>query len=70
MESLVKLQDVSNRIEHLENAAEWIARETVHTDSGISQSATLISVLADQVREMIYELVIDLERGNELDKLN
>ncbi|MCB0333500.1 MAG: hypothetical protein KDD55_08365 [Bdellovibrionales bacterium] len=53
--------EISNRIEHLENTAEWIAKESIHTDSGISQSGTLICVLADEIREAIYELARSLE---------
>ena len=47
MDTLSKLMAISSRIEHLENAANWIAREAVHSDISISQTGTLISVLAD-----------------------
>jgi len=61
MKTLDKLMDISSRLEHLESAAEWIARETVHTDNGISQTGTLICVLADELREKVYNLVRELE---------
>ena len=61
MDTLQRLMDIASRIEHLESAAEWIARETVHSDSGVSQTGTLITVLADNVRERIYALVKELE---------
>lgn len=61
MDTLDRLMEISNRIEHLENTAEWIAKESIHTDSGISQSGTLICVLADEIREAIYELARSLE---------
>ncbi|MCB0353848.1 MAG: hypothetical protein KDD64_10000 [Bdellovibrionales bacterium] len=68
MNTLDKLLDISSRIEHLESAAEWIAKETIHTDSGISQTGTLICVLADEVREAIYQLARDLEGPTEEDE--
>jgi len=56
-----KLLNISNRLDHLEQAAEWIAKETVHSDNGVSQTGTLISVLADEIREKICLLVRELE---------
>jgi hypothetical protein len=61
METMDRLLDISSRLEHLELAAEWIARETVQKDNGVSQSATLITVLADEIREQIFQLVQELE---------
>jgi hypothetical protein len=61
MDSIRRLQDITSRIEHLENAAEWIARENVHQNNGVSQTATLISVLADEIRERVYDLVKEFE---------
>jgi hypothetical protein len=61
MDSIRRLQDITSRIDHLENAAEWIARESVHQDNGVAQTATLVTVLADEVREKIYELVKEFE---------
>ena len=62
MQSVEKLLQISSRLDHLEQAAEWIARETVHADNAVSQTGTLICVLADEVRERICHLVHDLER--------
>jgi len=70
MEILDKLLDISSRIDHLEQAAEWIAKETVHTDSGVSQTGTLICVLADELRERIYALVHELELSESGEKLH
>jgi hypothetical protein len=61
MNNIEKLLQISSRIDHLEQAAEWIARETVHSDNAISQTGTLICVLADEVRERICTLVHELE---------
>lgn len=65
MNTMNRLIDIASRIDHLENAAEWIARETVHSDNGISQTGTLICVLAEEVRERLCELVKELERISE-----
>ena len=61
MGTVEKLLNISNRLDHLEQAAEWIAKETVHSDNGVSQTGTLISVLADEIREKICLLVRELE---------
>ncbi len=68
MDTLQRLMDIASRLEQLEGTADWIARETVHSDSGVSQSATLITVLSDNVRERIYALVKDLEENEEEDQ--
>lgn len=56
-----QLVEISSRLEHLENAAEWIAKETIHSDNALSQTGTLICVLADEVREAIYKLAQQAE---------
>jgi hypothetical protein len=63
MDTLNKLMAISSRIEHLESAGSWIAKETVHSDNSISQTATLVTVLADELREKIYALVQEFEKG-------
>ena len=63
MDTLTELLRISSRIEHLEQAAQWITKETVHTDNAVSQTGTLISVLADELRERVYNLVHELEKG-------
>lgn len=61
MDTIGKLLDISSRLDHLESAAEWIARETVHGDNVISQTSTLICVITDDLRERLCELVKELE---------
>ena len=61
MATVDKLVDITSRLEHIENSAEWIARESVQTDNVVSQTGTLICVLADDLRERIYDLVRELE---------
>ena len=70
MQPLDKLLDITSRLEHIETSAEWIARESVHTDNSISQTGTLISVLVDDVRERVYSLVKELEALANLDRFN
>ena len=66
MDTLTRLMDISSRLDHLENVAEWIARETVNDDGGLSQSGTLICVLTDEVREAIFELAKSFEETREI----
>ena len=68
MDTLDKLIDISSRLDHLENAAEWIAKESVHDDNGISQTSTLICVLADELRERIFTLAPELEQQGNSDE--
>lgn len=70
MASIEKLVDISSRIDHLEHAAEWIARETVHSDNAVSQTGTLICVLAEDLRERILDLTRELERFRSLEDFN
>lgn len=62
MESLSKLQEITLRLDHLESAGDWLARALVHTDAGASHTGTLVTVLADELRSRILELVTELEK--------
>ena len=68
MKSVNKLQEISSKIDHLMNSAEWVAKEMVHTDNAVSQTGTLMAVLADEIREKIYELVAEIEKKVEIGK--
>ena len=61
MNTMDKLLEISSRLEHLENCAEWIARETVHCDNGVSQTGTLICVLTDEIREKLCTFMREVE---------
>ena len=61
MDTVNKLLEISSRLEHLEGAAEWITKESVHSDNVISQTGTLILTIADDLREKIYTIVRELE---------
>jgi hypothetical protein len=65
MNTLSQILEIASRLDHLGTCAEWIARETVHTDNGISQTGTLISVLAEDIREKINTLIAELEEISE-----
>lgn len=67
MNSLSQILDIASRLDHLGSCAEWIARETVHTDNSVSQTGTLISVLAEDIREQITNLVSELEQFSGVD---
>lgn len=70
MQTIDKLIEITSRLEHIENSAEWIAREAVHSDNVVSQTGTLICVLADDLKEKIYSLVRELEEMADLSRFN
>ena len=61
MDTVKQLQEIALRLDHLESAGDWIARSQIERDSAASHTGTLISVLADDVRKMMLELVSNLE---------
>lgn len=65
MDTLERLLEISSRLDHLESVAEWVAKETIHTDNGVSQTGTLICVLADQIREALFDLCKEIELANQ-----
>lgn len=68
MNTLAQVLEIASRLDHLGTCAEWIARETVHTDNGVSQTGTLISVLTEDIREKINALVTELEQLSEVEQ--
>lgn len=63
MNTLPQVLEIASRLDHLGTCAEWIARETVHTDNAISQTGTLISVLTEEIRDRINNLIAELEQS-------
>lgn len=61
MDTVDKIISINSRLDHLESAAEWISRETVHSDSSVSQTSTLIQVLVEDVREKVFAVIRELE---------
>jgi hypothetical protein len=70
MDIMEQFLQISSRLDHLETSAEWVARETVHTDNALSQTGTLIGVLAQEVREKLCEIIAELERMAEQDEMH
>ena len=62
MNTLAQVLEIASRLDHLGSCAEWIARETVHTDNAVSQTGTLMSVLTEDIREKVNALVAELEQ--------
>ena len=62
MDSVEKLQEISMRLDHMQAAGEWLARSLVHTDSAASHTGTLITVLTEDIRDRLLELVTELEK--------
>lgn len=63
MNTLPQVLEIASRLDHLGTCAEWIARETVHTDNAVSQTGTLISVLTEEIRDRINHLIAELEQS-------
>ena len=68
MHSLGRILEIASRLDHLSNCADWIARETVHSDNALSQTGTLMNVLVEDIREKINELVSEMEAYGITDK--
>lgn len=62
MDNTGRLEDISLRLDHLQAAGEWLARSLVHIDSSASHTGTLVTVLADDIRVKVIELVTELEK--------
>ncbi len=62
MDSLEKLQEITLRLDHLEEAGDWLARALVHVDGAASHTGSLVTVLADDIRNRIIELISELEK--------
>lgn len=70
MDTLTQLLEISSRLDHVEQSTDWIAKETALKDNTVSQTATLVSVLTDDIRERIYDLVKEIEKIAELSELH
>ncbi len=62
MDTVTKLHEICLRLDHIESAGSWLARSLVHTDNSAAQTGTLVSVLSDDIRERLIELVTELEK--------
>ena len=62
MDSVQKLQEISLRLDHLQSAGDWLARSLVHVDGAASHTGSLVTVLAEDIRTRLLELVAELEK--------
>lgn len=62
MSHVEKLHDISLRLDQLENTGDWLARALVHKDGAASQAGSLITVLAQDIRDRVLELITTLEK--------
>ena len=62
MDTVSKLHEICLRLDHIESAGSWLARSLVHVDSSAAQTGTLVSVLSDDIREKLIDLVTELEK--------
>ena len=61
MDMLEQLRTVVKRLEEVDHAGEWIARETIHSDAAVSQSGSLICALAHDLQERLEEVLEAVE---------
>ena len=70
-DTLNKIEDIRSRLDHLEEAGTWLARALVHADATASHTGTLVTVLAEDIREKFTALVAELEAdSNDKNKLS
>lgn len=62
MDSVSKLHEICLRLDHIESAGSWLARTLVHKDSSASHTGTLVTVLSEDIRERLIELITELEK--------
>lgn len=53
------------KLDQIESSGEWLTRTNVHESNSSCQTATLIQVLAEEVREELIKLVVQLEEEAE-----
>lgn len=62
MDTIRRLQELSMRIDHLENAGEWLSTVLEDYDGPAASTGNLISSLAEDIRYRLIELVTELEK--------
>lgn len=61
MDTVKKLQEISLRIDQIDQTSEWLMTVLGETDPSLAQAGAMMSALADDVRLRVLELVSDLE---------
>ncbi len=62
MDTIRRLQELSERIDHIEHSGEWLSNAMEDYDGPVSQTGSLISSLAEDIRYRLIELVTELEK--------
>lgn len=62
MNTLDKLRELTQRLEHLDHTGEWLAETLSGKDEVVAQTGKLITTLSEDIRYRIIELVTELEK--------
>ncbi len=62
MDTIRRLQELSERIDHIEHSGDWLSSAMEGYDAPVSQTGSLISSLAEDIRFRLIELVTELEK--------
>ena len=57
-----RLQELSLRLDQIESSAEWVSQVMEGKDTPLANTGTLISSLAEDIRNRMLELVTELEK--------
>lgn len=66
MSTILKLEDISLRLDKLESTSEWLTQMLMESDETLANAAALICSLSDDVRAQVLELATELEKQIEL----
>ena len=61
MDTISKLQEISLRLDQIDQTAEWLSQSLEERDPAMAQAGTLMSALSDDIRLRVLELVSELE---------
>lgn len=62
MDTLKQIEDITSRIDQIVSAGDWIQQNNSETDEVSAQTGCLVSVLADDIRKRVFDLITELER--------
>jgi hypothetical protein len=62
MNTLTKLEELSLRLDHLDNTGEWLSEALAGKDDVVAQSGKLVCSIVEDVRYRLLELVTELEK--------
>ncbi len=61
MDTISKLQEISLRLDQIDQTSDWLAQCLEELDPAMSQAGTMVAALSDDVRMRVLELVSELE---------